>query len=199
MYSPERVSTLIFSPWPTNSGTRTTAPVSSLAGLPPPPDVSPRTPGSVSVISSSTKIGGVTVSLSEALDPASATASAVELRAAGPDGLFDTADDVVIGLKPPSYTAGSLTLSYLLAAAPLPPGSYRLTVGTGLKDRAGNPLGAAVTRRFTVQALAGYTVEAEPNDATASATVRSPTRAARILPTSAPASRATDAIIFTRS
>src|SRR5690606_10510266 len=59
-YSPERVSTLITSSWPTNSGTRTTAPVSSVAGLPPPPEVSPRTPGSVWVIWSSTKFGGVT-------------------------------------------------------------------------------------------------------------------------------------------
>src|SRR5690606_3862595 len=59
-YSPERVSTLITSSWPTNSGTRTTAPVSRVAGLPPPPEVSPRTPGSVSVIFSSTKFGGVT-------------------------------------------------------------------------------------------------------------------------------------------
>src|SRR3546814_19051720 len=38
-YSPERVSTLMISSLPTNSGTRTTAPVSSLAGLPPPPEV----------------------------------------------------------------------------------------------------------------------------------------------------------------
>src|SRR5690606_9371413 len=59
-YSPERVSTLITSSCPTNSGTRTTAPVSSVAGLPPPPEVSPRTPGSVWVILSSTKFGGVT-------------------------------------------------------------------------------------------------------------------------------------------
>src|SRR5690606_19222833 len=51
-YSPERVSTLITSSWPTNSGTRTTAPVSRVAGLPPPPEVSPRTPGSVWVICS---------------------------------------------------------------------------------------------------------------------------------------------------
>src|SRR5690606_38829471 len=59
-YSPERVSTLMISSWPTNSGTRTTAPVSSVAGLPPPPEGSPRTPGSVWVIFSSTKLGGVT-------------------------------------------------------------------------------------------------------------------------------------------
>src|SRR5690606_4221465 len=59
-YSPERVSTLIFSPFSMNSGTRTVAPVSSLAGLPPPEAVSPRMPGSVSTMSSSTKFGGVT-------------------------------------------------------------------------------------------------------------------------------------------
>src|SRR5690606_29395102 len=59
-YSPLRVSTLMISSWPTNSGTRTTAPVSRVAGLPPPPEVSPRTPGSVWVILSSTKLGGVT-------------------------------------------------------------------------------------------------------------------------------------------
>src|SRR5690606_11943924 len=59
-YSPERVSTLMVSSWATNSGTRTTAPVSSVAGLPPVPAVSPFTPGSVSTIFSSTKFGGVT-------------------------------------------------------------------------------------------------------------------------------------------
>ena len=57
-----RVSTLITSLFCTNSGTRTVAPVSSLAGLPPPPEVSPRMPGSVSTIWSSTKFGGVTMS-----------------------------------------------------------------------------------------------------------------------------------------
>ena len=56
MYEPERVSTLTRSPMFTNSGTFTIAPVSSVAGLLPPPDaVSPRTPGSVCVTSSSTE------------------------------------------------------------------------------------------------------------------------------------------------
>ena len=55
MYEPERVSTLIRSPMFTNSGTLTIAPVSSVAGLLPPPEaVSPFTPGSVWVTSSST-------------------------------------------------------------------------------------------------------------------------------------------------
>ena len=56
MYEPERVSTLTRSPMFTNSGTFTVAPVSSVAGLLPPPEaVSPRTPGSVCVSSSSTE------------------------------------------------------------------------------------------------------------------------------------------------
>src|ERR1044072_9534654 len=55
MYEPERVSTLILSPMFTNSGRATVAPVSSVAGLLPPPEaVSPFTPGSVCVTSSST-------------------------------------------------------------------------------------------------------------------------------------------------
>src|SRR5690606_9077652 len=60
--SPVRVSTRITSPSGTNSGTRTTAPVSSLAGLVPPLLVSPRTPGSVSTMRRLTKLGGVTLS-----------------------------------------------------------------------------------------------------------------------------------------
>ena len=48
MYSPERVSTFTLSPISTNSGTWIVAPVSSVAGLLPPPlAVSPRRPGSV--------------------------------------------------------------------------------------------------------------------------------------------------------
>src|SRR3954466_12261353 len=58
MYSPVAVWTFTRSPMFTNSGTCTVAPVSSVAGLLPPPDaVSPRTPGSVWVTSSSTEAG----------------------------------------------------------------------------------------------------------------------------------------------
>ena len=57
MYSPERVSTLIRSPSSTNSGTFTTAPVSSVAGFSAPVRVSPFTPGSVFVMVSTTDAG----------------------------------------------------------------------------------------------------------------------------------------------
>ena len=57
-YSPVLVSILITSPWLTNRGTYTTAPVSTVAGLVAPCAVFPANPGSVSVISSSTNNGG---------------------------------------------------------------------------------------------------------------------------------------------
>src|SRR5437867_3367112 len=60
-YSPVRVSTFTTSPSLRNSGTCTTAPVSSVAGLVPPCAVSPRTPGSVRATASSTKFGSSTV------------------------------------------------------------------------------------------------------------------------------------------
>src|SRR5207302_1188720 len=62
MYSPVRVSMRITSPSLMKSGTRTTAPVSSLAGFWPPVAVSPRSPGSVSMTLSSMCGGGVTTS-----------------------------------------------------------------------------------------------------------------------------------------
>src|SRR5262245_34204539 len=60
-YSPLRVSTLITSPSLRKSGTCTTAPVSSVAGLEPPDAVSPRMPGSVLTICRSRKLGSSTV------------------------------------------------------------------------------------------------------------------------------------------
>src|SRR4030095_1512973 len=56
-YSPVRVSTFTTSPTFRNRGTWTTAPVSSVAGFVPPWAVSPRTPGSVRAMASSTKLG----------------------------------------------------------------------------------------------------------------------------------------------
>ena len=57
MYSPVRVSTLMRSPWLTNSGTWTMRPVSRVAGLRAPETRSPCRPGSVSVTVSSTAAG----------------------------------------------------------------------------------------------------------------------------------------------
>ena len=59
-YSWDRVSIFRISPSSINKGTRTTAPVDNFAGLTPPLAVSPLTPGSVSITSNSTKLGGTT-------------------------------------------------------------------------------------------------------------------------------------------
>jgi hypothetical protein len=57
MWRRSRGSTLMRSPWLTKSGTWTTAPVSSFAGLVTFETVSPFTPGSVSMTVSSTEAG----------------------------------------------------------------------------------------------------------------------------------------------
>src|SRR5579883_399832 len=67
-YSPERVSTRTLSPSFRKSGTCTTAPVSSVAGLVPPVAVSPRIPGSVDEIARIAKFGGSIATI----DPSSA-------------------------------------------------------------------------------------------------------------------------------
>ena len=59
----------------------------------------------------------------------------LDLRAAGPDGVFDTDDDAVYALSSTAYTAG-LSTQYYISDGPLQAGSYRLTMGTGLTDRA---------------------------------------------------------------
>ena len=59
-YSPVLVSMRITSPWLMKSGTLTSAPVSTVAGLVEPVAVSPRTPGSVAVTSRVTNMGGST-------------------------------------------------------------------------------------------------------------------------------------------
>src|SRR5262249_56593076 len=61
-YSPVRVSTLIFSPVVMNNGTWIWTPVCSVAGLVPPVDRSPWTPGSVWLTVSSTAAGSSTYS-----------------------------------------------------------------------------------------------------------------------------------------
>ena len=67
---------------------------------------------------------------------------------AGPDGAFDTGDEVVVGLTvayDPSTRLAVLTIDP--GAAPLPAGLYRLTLSGALADLAGNPL-AAGSREF---------------------------------------------------
>jgi fibronectin type 3 domain-containing protein len=78
----------------------------------------------------------------------------LEMRCAGTDGLFGTADDRVYSLVPDAY-AGGLTVVLRVSDGPLLPGKYQFTMTTSIKDRAGNSLASNYTNIFTVNALPG--------------------------------------------
>ena len=82
---------------------------------------------------------------------------------------FNTADDELYHLSSYGYTSG-LTASYRITDGPLQPGSYRLTLGTGLTDKSGNPLVGPYVRNFSMENLASFTVESRSDDTAATAT-----------------------------
>jgi len=84
--------------------------------------------------------------------------NAFDLRAAGPDGLFDTADDVPYRLYSTGYSSG-LSSGFAIADGPLQPGNYRFKVTTALRDRFGNTLPSAFTQYFTIAPVAGFVEE----------------------------------------
>ncbi|MBT9456787.1 MAG: right-handed parallel beta-helix repeat-containing protein, partial [Burkholderiaceae bacterium] len=108
------------------------------------------------------RFSSLLIKFSEALDGVSARSAAnYELRSAGADGLFNTADDQLIALKPGySYPATDLTLQ--LVNGPLADGLYRLTLAGSLFDTAGNALdgngdgtgGDAYVRTFSINRAA---------------------------------------------
>ncbi|MCY2989793.1 MAG: FG-GAP-like repeat-containing protein, partial [Planctomycetota bacterium] len=115
-----------------------------------------------------------TLSFSEDLAAATVNdASNFDLRAAGPDGTFETVDDAVYHLVSYGYTTG-LTARYRANDGPLQPGSYRLTVGTGLTDKPGNHLVNAYVRTFSTVGVAPFVLESRSNDTAPTATTLSP-------------------------
>ena len=104
--------------------------------------------------------GSITLDFNETLDVISATSAAnYQLIAAGPDGLFGTADDVTIAVTP-VYSAATKSVTLVLNSGPLSDGYYRLTVSpsNGLLDSSGNALdgdsnstpGGAFVSTFTI-------------------------------------------------
>ena len=81
----------------------------------------------------------LTVTFSKDLDAATVTGSRFDLREAGADGAFDTADDVIYSLGVDPYTSGT-RVGLLIQDGPLASGHYRFTANSTLKDRSGNPL-----------------------------------------------------------
>jgi hypothetical protein len=105
----------------------------------------------------------------DSLDPFPSDAyDGLDLRASGPDGLFDTSDDVVYQLRSGNYTGG-LSLSLSIVDGPLQIGNYRFLVGSGFTDQFGNAM-APFVQYFSVSNVAGYVLEGRNDDTAATAT-----------------------------
>jgi hypothetical protein len=92
----------------------------------------------------------------------------IDLRAAGPDGIFDTADDVVYHLSHDTYSSGG-TLNFYVTDGPLQPGNYRFMVTSSLRDLFGNPMTPFV-EYFTIAGVSGYVEAGRTNNTSASPT-----------------------------
>ncbi|MFV2070680.1 MAG: LamG-like jellyroll fold domain-containing protein, partial [Pirellulales bacterium] len=100
-----------------------------------------------------------------------------DLRAAGDDGIFDTADDVLF--DPRASYNGATGINVTIADGPLPPGDYRLTITGAVTDTVGNRLdgdrdtvaGGDFVQTFSVNPLPDSTVyEGQDNGTRAKAT-----------------------------
>jgi hypothetical protein len=78
-----------------------------------------------------------------------------DLREAGIDGMFDTADDVVYRVVCGDYSAG-MSAVFNIVDGPLQPGSYRFEVTTALRNRFGAPLASIYSQRFAITSVAGF-------------------------------------------
>ena len=125
-------------------------------------------------------ISSFTISFSEQMDPDTVNNSAAfDLREAGVDELFDTADDTVIEVVLASaYTRWDESASFWLQAGPLGSGEYRFSATATLTDRIGNAIdgnadgtgGDAYTQFFTLDLPADFVLEAPYNDTPEGAT-----------------------------
>ena len=114
------------------------------------------------------------MNFSEKLAMATVTAGAFDLRGAGPDGQFDTADDVPYTLSL-TYDNTNNVANFVVTNGPLPNGSYRLKVLPSITDLAGNSLGGGVayTQLFTLTGAGpadGQVFEGSSNDTYTTAT-----------------------------
>jgi hypothetical protein len=112
-----------------------------------------------------------TLTFSEDMLAATVNSSAsYDLREAGADGLFDTADDVLYTVVTRSTYSSGLTASYLISDGPLQAGHYRFTANVALTDRVGNPLASEFQRSFFLGDVPLYVLENRSNDTLATAT-----------------------------
>ena len=110
----------------------------------------------------------LTVTVSKDLDPLTVNSSRFDLREAGADGAFDTADDVIYSPGVDPYTSG-LSVGMLIQDGPLANGHYRFTAKSTLLDRSGNSLDAYM-QVFDVNLPSGFVFEGHSNDTLQTAT-----------------------------
>jgi len=104
------------------------------------------------------------VGFSEPIDPMTLNVTgAVTLKGAGPDNTFGGVDDVTYSLSLGSLTWDNRAF-FTLGGAVLPPGNYRMTVSTEVKDRSGNALASPYQGDFTVVGKDGYVTESGTNN-----------------------------------
>ncbi|MBX3746040.1 MAG: Ig-like domain-containing protein [Verrucomicrobiae bacterium] len=109
-----------------------------------PPRVRRSHPAHQAILGSVTSL---TALMSERLDPASVGPGSVRLSEAGPDWVFGTGDDIEVPVARVEYTDETMTLTAAFAD-PLPPGRYRVEIGPGLADLAGNFMSEAFRSSF---------------------------------------------------
>ena len=128
------------------------------------PDMVPPTVRSILPASNTMKrtVANIYVRFSELMDAGTLTAPAFTLVSAGPDAIFDTADDSTI----PYFLVyrDSDSLVRLALDAPLPPGRYRMHVAPPVSDATGNAMAAATESSFRVYSLTDTDHDGIPDD-----------------------------------
>jgi hypothetical protein len=135
-----------------------------------PPKINATTPSAINSSGSAMTVSSIVVTFSEPVNPVDANAVAeYDLRSAGPDGIFNTSDDVVYVITP-AYTPGSTTVTLNFAGGPLPSGIYRLQIlssgNSTIHDLAGQALdgdsngtaGGTYSRTFTIASATALTL-----------------------------------------
>lgn len=105
-----------------------------------------------------TTISQFAVAFNQVMDPASINAGVVELRNAGTDDVFGTADDVIVNLDSNDYLISTNQLVFNLVDGPMNYGHYQLTIsgsaenpfGDGLDGNGDGTGGDAYVRDFHI-------------------------------------------------
>jgi hypothetical protein len=119
--------------------------------------------------STSDIINTISLSFSEDMNPATITNAAnYDLRSAGADMQFGTADDEIYSIMT-TYSSGLLA-NYIIQNGPLQPGIYRFIVSSNISDTANNIMGTNYIKQFTVVGLPFYANENRNNNTLDTAT-----------------------------